>query len=144
MGRVILVRHGETDANRASRYSGQQETPLTPCGELQHERLCHRLSGEAISRVVSSDLGRCRVLAEVIATERGRSVELDPALREARFGAWEGLTYEEGMARDRQAMVAFNRDPAHVAPPEGESLAQVEMRARACLDRLLREQTGRD
>jgi alpha-ribazole phosphatase len=144
MGRVILVRHGETAATRAARYSGQRETPLTPCGEMQHERLCHRLSGEALSRVVSSDLRRCRVLAGLIAAERGRSAELDPALREASFGAWEGLTYEEGMARDRQAIAAFNHDPAHVAPPQGESLAQVGMRARACLDKLLREQTGRD
>ncbi len=144
MSRLLLVRHGETALSRAMRYSGQRETALTPLGERQHERVRERLRPESIGRVVSSDLARCRTLAERIAADHGVAAESDPALREAAFGVWEGLTYDEAMARDRRAMVAFNRDPVKVAPPGGESLEAVAERARACLDRLLREQKRRD
>lgn len=144
MSRLLLVRHGESVLNRALRYSGQQETPLTPLGVAQHDRLRKRLAAEAIGRIVSSDLERCMALAAGIALDHGLAAEPDAALREASFGAWEGLTYEEAMARDRAAMVAFNRDLVTVAPPGGESLAAVEARARARLDTLLREHKGQD
>lgn len=144
MARLLLVRHGETALGRASRYSGQRDTPLTPLGEQQHERLLERLRGDAIGRVVGSDLTCCRLLAEAVAADHGVLAEANPALREASFGAWEGLTYQEAMARDRAAMVAFNRDSANVAPPGGESLTVAATRAHACLDALLREHRRRD
>lgn len=144
MARLLLVRHGETELGHASRYGGQRETPLTPLGERQHERLLELLRGAAIGRVVASDLACCRLLAESIAADHGLQAEADAALREASFGVWEGLTYQEAMARDRAAMVAFNRDTANVAPPGGESLAAVATRAHACLETLLREHRRRD
>ena len=143
MARLILVRHGETEAGRDGRYSGQAATALTALGEAQHARLAARLASEPIDRVVSSDLARCRALGEAIAVAHGLGVEAEAALREAAFGAWEHLTYDEAMARDRGAMVAFNRDPAHVAPPGGESLQATGARARAVLDRLIKEHKGR-
>ncbi len=142
MSRLILVRHGETVFIRASRYSGQQETALTPLGAAQHERVRARLVLEPISRVVSSDLRRCYALATVIAADHGQHAEPEVALREMDFGAWEGRTYAEAMATDRAAMVAFNRDPVGVAPPGGESLQEVSSRATACLDRLLHAHKG--
>lgn len=138
MARVLLIRHGETVATVASRYSGQREEPLTERGAAQHERLLARLGQTAIDRVVSSDLERCRLFAEALARERDARLELTPALREASFGAWEGLTYDEARAADRAAMTAFNRDPAHVAPPGGESLEAAGARAFAYWKELLR------
>jgi broad specificity phosphatase PhoE len=143
MTRVILIRHGETDLNRQLRYSGQLDAPLTPLGEAQHERLRARLASATIDRVVCSDLARVQSLAERIAADHGIVAEPEPALREARFGGWEGLTYEEAMARDRQAMVAFNRDTARVAPPGGESLLDLEARARPCFESLIKAQRRR-
>jgi len=137
MSRVILVRHGETVLNQKLRYSGQQETPLTALGEAQHEQVRTRLLDEHIARVVCSDLSRSQLLADRIAADHGVSAESEPELREASFGTWEGLTYEAAMARDRAAMVAFNRNPAVSGPPGGESLTALEKRLRACFDLLL-------
>jgi broad specificity phosphatase PhoE len=141
---VILVRHGQTVLQAAARYSGQQDTPLTPLGERQQELLRARLLRETIGRVVSSDLARCRVLAEAVAADHGLEAEPEPALREASFGVWEGLTYGEAMAHDRQAMVAFNRDTARVAPPGGESLAVLAARAIPALEACLRAHKQRE
>jgi alpha-ribazole phosphatase len=144
MSRVILVRHGESALNRQLRYSGQQDTPLTDLGHAQHQRLRTRLAAEPIDRVVHSDLARCRDLAEMVAEDRGLRAEPEPALREASFGIWEGLTYEMAMSRDRQAMVAFNRDPVQHGPPGGESLAALVARARPCFDALVRAHKDRE
>lgn len=143
MSRVILVRHGQTVLNQELRYSGQIDAPFTPLGEAQHERLRVLLAGMSIDRVVCSDLERIRAFADQLARDHGVAAEPEQALREASFGAWEGLTYEEAMARDRQAMVAFNRDTAHVAPPGGESLVTLEARVRPCFDAALKAHRDR-
>jgi broad specificity phosphatase PhoE len=137
MSHVILLNHGETVLASEGQYSGQRETALTALGLIQHERLAARLDGAAIDRVACSDLERCRSLAHLLADRRGVAVEELPALREASFGAWEGMTYAEAMARDRLAMVAFNRDLVNVAPPGGESLAALAGRVRPAFDALL-------
>jgi len=144
MARVLLVRHGETLLNVESRYSGQRDTPLTPRGEAQQDRLRARLAAEPIGRVVSSDIARCAALAAAIAADHGLTAEPDPALREASFGDWEGLTYAEAMGRDRAAMVAFNRDTVRVAPPGGETLLALEARARPAFDALVKAHKDRE
>lgn len=144
MARVLLVRHGETLLNAESRYSGQRDAPLTARGEAQQDRLRARLAAEPIERVVSSDLARCASLAAALAAESGLVAEADPALREASFGAWEGLTYAEAMGRDRAAMVAFNRDTVGVAPPGGETLLALEARARPAFDALIKAHKERE
>jgi alpha-ribazole phosphatase len=143
MARLILIRHGETEDSRAARYSGQRDTPLTLLGEAQHARVRAHLAGEEVGRVVCSDLQRCRHLAGLLAADHGPAAEPLAALREASFGAWEGLTYAEALEADRPAMVAFNRDQLEVAPPGGETLAGVAARAGACLATLLREHRRR-
>ncbi len=144
MARLFLVRHGETTYGAQSRYSGQSDTPLTPRGEEQHLRLRDLLHGEKIDHVVSSDLTRCRLLADLVAADHGLSATMDARLREASFGQWEGLTYEEARTRDHAAMTAFNRAPADAAPPDGESLVHVVERARPFFDGLVKEHKERE
>lgn len=144
MSRILLARHGETTLNRDLRYSGQLASPVTALGVEQERRLQARLLDAAISRVISSDIPPCSGLADRVASSRDLTAEHSSALREASFGDWEGLTYGEAMARDRQAMVAFNRDTAHVAPPGGESFADLAARARPLFDRLAREHRDRE
>jgi len=142
--KVFLVRHGETTYGAESRYSGQSDAPLTPRGEAQHLRLRDVLHAEKIDRVVSSDLTRCRVLADLVSADHDLAATTDARLREASFGRWEGLTYEEARTRDRAAMTAFNRAPADAAPPGGESLATLVERARPFFDVLVKEHKDRE
>ncbi|WP_299443341.1 histidine phosphatase family protein [uncultured Rhodospira sp.] len=74
-----------------------------------------------------------------------RAIE-EPDLQEQHFGAWEGLTWGGLASEDPPdpALAAFWADPAHRAPPEGESFAAVTARVRAALERLSRDHAGRD
>jgi phosphohistidine phosphatase SixA len=61
-----IVRHGETEANRAGIVQGQSESPLSPLGAAQARRAAAALAGRRWWRVVSSDLGRTRQTAELL------------------------------------------------------------------------------
>lgn len=100
---IFLVRHGETEWNRARRYQGWGDSPLTPLGIAQAEAFGRRLAGipdAAIAPIVASPIGRARRTAEIIAECLGRAVPplLDERLREISLGSWDG--------RDRRDIVA--------------------------------------
>src|SRR4051794_24612515 len=99
-GTVLLVRHGETEWNRARRYQGWLDSPLSPEGIAQAEaigRLLRRLPQAADADIVASPLGRARHTAEIIAEclsdDRSyrRPVRFDERLREISLGSWDGL-----------------------------------------------------
>src|SRR5437588_698253 len=132
MTRLILVRHGETAANREFRYIGRRDDALSERGVAQAKQLAEALAMLPIAAVYSSPLQRAYQTALPIAARHGLEVRKADDLREGDFGMWEGYTRDEIIARGGQEaeyLFAWQRDAA-LAPPGGESL--VDMRDRAC------------
>ena len=75
--RLVVVRHGETQWNIASRIQGHADSPLTPAGEAQAEAIAGRLARERFDRLVSSDLGRAWRTAQAIAARTGHAIVAD-------------------------------------------------------------------
>ncbi|MDQ1679417.1 MAG: ribonuclease / adenosylcobalamin/alpha-ribazole phosphatase, partial [Frankiaceae bacterium] len=94
-----------------------------------------------ITAVVCSPLRRTRSTAELIAAAVGATVTIDEGLRECDFGAWEGLTFGEVEERFPDEVAAWLADP-HVAPPGGESFADVRDRVRQARDRIVAAHPG--
>jgi broad specificity phosphatase PhoE len=97
---IFLVRHGETEWNRARRYQGWGDSPLTARGVAQAEAIGHRLRAlpeAAAAEIVASPIGRARRTAEIIAECLGRTAPLrfDERLREISLGSWDGLDRAE-------------------------------------------------
>ncbi|MCC4907444.1 histidine phosphatase family protein [Microbacterium sp. cx-59] len=96
MTRLILVRHGETDWNRARRIQGSTDIPLNDTGRAQARDTALRLRDEVdpeTVRLVSSDLSRARETAEIIGAELGLDgPRTYPELRERGYGDAEGET----------------------------------------------------
>lgn len=133
MAKLILVRHGETAWNSALRYQGQQDIPLSALGRRQAEALALRLARVPIDAAYASDLSRAYETAEIICRGRGLTVTRLSALREAHFGAWEGLTYAEAAARWPEIARQRRLDPTGTRVPGGETLAEVQTRAQAAV-----------
>ncbi|MER7456397.1 bifunctional RNase H/acid phosphatase [Micromonospora sp. NPDC126480] len=136
--RLILVRHGETEYTEQRRYSGRGDVPLSDRGQAQVKSTATRVAALAPSAaaVVSSPLTRCTRTAEAIAGALGRSpVRVDDDLIECDFGAWEGRTFAEVRERWAGEMDAWLAS-TKVAPPEGESFAEVAARCRRAVERL--------
>ena len=105
--RLILVRHGETLANREFRYIGTRDYHLSEQGQLQAEQLAEALSVLPIAAVYSSPLQRAYRTAESIAARHALAVQVLDSLREGSFGSWEGMSRAEVLARspDRKSVV---------------------------------------
>lgn len=136
--RWIWIRHGETAENREGRYLGHADAPLNETGWKQARELAERLAGEKPVRLYTSDLLRTRQTAEQLGAVWKMAPRLEPELRELSFGEWERLTYEELMARDEERARRWYDDPFQVAPPGGETLAQLGERVDRWLHRVSR------
>jgi len=140
--RLLLIRHGETGSSRERRYAGSRDVPLTELGRRQCEAVAQALAPSAIAAVYASPLERARVSAEIVARPHGLPVRLEPAFREMGFGAWEGLTGDEAVARFPEAVAAWRTTPHLATPPGGEPLAEVATRVAAARDELLDAHKG--
>ena len=118
---ILLVRHGETAANRARLALGRADPPLTDHGRTQAAALAGHLAGSGAVRVVSSPLRRAQETATAIAAALGVEVQSDDRLVEMDYGDWDERSFSEFPAED---LARWRRDPSF-APPGGESLQAV-------------------
>lgn len=142
--RILLIRHGETEWNRAGRIQGYHaDSPLTASGHVQARLLAERLASERFDGLHSSDSGRTRQTAAPIGAAAGLEVVYDAALRERNYGVFEGRTYQEIEWEYPEAFQKFRtRDPYYV-PPSGESAVQFRERVMAALERIATGMAGK-
>jgi broad specificity phosphatase PhoE len=122
---LILVRHGQTQANRHGLMLGRADPPLCDAGLEQAAVLARGLPRPA--RLVCSPLIRARQTAACF----GVPVEIDDRWIEMDYGRLDGCAASE---LDAAGWQAWRDDPHHV-PAGGESVAAVGERVRdACAD----------
>ena len=138
---TLLLRHGQTPMSVQKRYSGRSDVPLTDTGARQAAAAAKRLASASLDAIVASPLQRTVRTAEEVAAVTGLPVLTDEGFRETDFGAWEGLTFAEVRERWPSELAAWLADPS-VAPPGGESFAQVSERVTAALRRVLASREG--
>lgn len=141
MTRLVLVRHGETLANRDFRYIGVKDEPLSSLGQAQALQLAQALVVFPLAAVYSSPLQRAYRTAIPIAQQQALEVQQQEALRECDFGTWEGLSRAEVLARspeDAQYVQKWERDMT-LAPPSGESFAAMQRRVCTAVEQLSTE-----
>ena len=115
---IFVIRHGETPGN-AARIVQTPETPLSPRGIEQADRLGQRLSGREIGGILASDLVRAAMTAERLADAVGAPVAFDPLLQERNFGDVRGIPYAD---------LDVDLFAAGYAPPGGEDWATFHAR----------------
>lgn len=127
---LILVRHGQTDANARGVLLGRADPPLTETGRRQARALAAALPVPA--RIVSSPLTRARQTAAVLAgtaVDAGdaEGVEVDERWIEMDYG---DLDERPATALDERSWRRWRQDPDFV-PAGGEPLAAVGARVHA-------------
>jgi probable phosphoglycerate mutase len=125
---LILVRHGETEWNVVRRIQGHSDSRLTERGREEGRRVAERLAGLKLAAVYASDLGRARETGEMIAAPHGLAVRTKPELRERCYGEFEGRTREEIVAANPDTFAAWVADRQRLAPPGGETQAELSAR----------------
>jgi len=141
MRRILLARHGETEWNALGRLQGHTDIPLNEMGRSQARSLAAGVVGAGIEAVVTSDLARARETGEIVAAALGLGAPaIDPALRERRFGVFEGLTRVQCAANHPEAWRAWKEQTT--APPGGEPSTAAVARMAEVLARLAAGEGG--
>jgi broad specificity phosphatase PhoE len=136
---IYYVRHGLTDWNIQQRLQGSLDIPLNVegcaqavrCGEILRDLFARSGRRPADLDYVSSPLIRARKTMELMRATLGLEPTgylVDPRLAELAFGEWEGLTYADVLARDRDFIARRELDKWGFLPPGGESYAQLAVR----------------
>ncbi len=140
---LILVRHGETEYNRADLFRGRVDLPLNERGRLQAEAAGRRLSGLSFEGFYSSPLLRAVETAQHIAApHRGKVTTLDEFI-DVDYGLWSGKGVEEIREAWPEEFRLWVEDPGKVIFPGGESLTEVRVRLERGLDELKSKHRGR-
>jgi broad specificity phosphatase PhoE len=123
---LLLIRHGQTEANAAGLIQGRRDPDLTPLGRRQAATLASAVPETAT--VVSSPLRRARQTAECL----GRPVEIDERWVEVDYGDLEGR-----VVADVRGLLTRWQVDAEWAPAGGESLAAASRRVASACEELL-------
>ena len=128
--RLILVRHGETDWNKAGRFQGQIDIPLNENGRRQAAAARDFLKDIPIDRAWSSTLSRPTETAQII-LEAHPDVPLTQidGLVEIGHGLWEGKLESEIREDWSGLLDTWKRAPETVQMPEGETIQDVWARS---------------
>ena len=133
--RLLLVRHGETEWNRVSRFQGGIDVPLNDNGRAQAQQAAEFLKDVPIDFAISSPMLRPKETAEIILQPHPNvQLELQEEFREINHGLWEGKLESEIKQEYPDLLRQWQVAPETVQMPEGENLQQVWDRAVACWD----------
>lgn len=136
---LLIIRHGETEWNRAGIMQGHGDSPLTEKGRNQAAGLRELLSKAGLTknhRAWCSPLGRARQTAEIALAGHFETWKIDKRLMEIGVGELEGMYFEDAIQSDSR----FAAMPGPVGwqfhAPGGESFSQFQGRIAAWLEEL--------
>ncbi len=143
--KVIFVRHGQTDFPLDRIYCDDREDPeLNQSGKSQAQSAGHLLKHVGVDAIYASPALRTVMTAKAIAEHHsGLTIEYREALRERRFGVWEGLFFgeiEQGFPED---FLLWKKDQAGFSPEGGESAYDLHNRALSTLSEIISENEGK-
>lgn len=129
--RLLLIRHGATEANLRRPYTLQGLRPdpdLAEVGVMQARAVAVSLRGVPISVVYSSPMRRAWQTAQAIAGEVHVPLRVEPVLVEVDTGEWTGRTWAEIEREWPKEAQAFHEDAERFGYLGGENLGQVRDR----------------
>lgn len=129
---LILLRHGQTEANAQARLQGRIDLPLDELGQQQALKCGEYLRatyGELT--VVSSPLIRAQQTAAAVSGD----VRIDERFIELDYGDWDGVALADV---DQTQWSQWRNDPTF-RPPNGETLVELDDRVQPALRELIEQ-----
>jgi len=138
--KLVLVRHAVT-AQTGPLLSGRNPgVDLSDTGHEQAAAVAERLAPLPLHAVYASPMERTTQTAEHIAARHHLDVIPLPGVLEADYGDWTGGTIAELAKTDLWKTV--QRAPSRARFPNGESIAQMQVRMVSALERVVADHRG--
>lgn len=103
--RVYVIRHGESETNKAKKWTGWLDVHLTDKGKDDAKKAGNFLKGNSFDKIYSSDLVRARETAEIVIP--GCQYEISELLREINVGSLEGKQFSD-LTEEQKSDIAKN------------------------------------
>ena len=134
---LIIIRHGESEADILNVHEGRADFPLTEKGKQQAKKLSHWIAAnEGFDIILSSPLKRAKETARFISEKTKKPIKLVESLMEWDNGLLAGLSREEG--KKRYPLPNGGRKPHHTNA-NTESIISFRARAETFLSELKEE-----
>lgn len=135
--RLIILRHGESEANREGVWQGQYDSPLTVSGVRQAEAAAMVIALSSPAFVVASDLMRAAATGDIVGAAASCPVSYDERIRELAVGKWTGMSGELVKAEYAEERERHLRGEDFKRGETGESLSDLQERVRPLLEDVL-------
>lgn len=140
MTQIDVIRHGEPEGGRRYRGYGIND-PLTEKGWQQMWGAMPE--NPSWDLVISSPLTRSLDFGNALAEKLRVPCIIDEQMKEIGFGTWEGLTPEEIIAADSEALNHFYADPVNNRPEGAEPLEAFSNRVWTAYEKIATEHVGK-
>ncbi len=120
-GKLVLVRHGQSQWNLENRFTGWIDVPLSKKGEEEAKHAGQTLKSIHFDQAFTSLLKRAQNTLSLILRETGQTdlpTEMNVALNERHYGALQGLDKKETAAKYGDDQVHIWRRSYDVPPPK--------------------------
>lgn len=128
MGKIILIRHGESKLNVEGVYYGILNPELTEKGKEQAKKTREILKNISYEKIHTSDLKRAIETAEIV-NYKELEISIDEELRELNFGIFEGRSYEELLEKYPEELKKSQKNWENYNYITGESVLELQKRA---------------
>ena len=136
---IYIVRHGETECNINNICYGWYDCPINEKGISQAKNLGKFLKTKKIDKIISSDLLRAKMTAELINNELNIPIVFNSSFREINFGDWENVPISEMKKIDPVNTKLWRDDCEKAIIPNGELFSEFYGRVSQGFDKVVEE-----
>ena len=144
MTRIIIVRHGQSEANAKCAFAGHTDFELSTLGIKQAGATAKYIVEKySIDRIYTSDLSRAYGTALPISEMSGLPLITNSELREIFAGEWEGEKFDTLEEKYSEDYSVWLKDIGNAHPTGGESVKERAQRVRSAVTEIAQENDGR-
>ena len=144
MTRLILIRHGQSEANELNVFAGNYDIELTELGCNQAECTAKYIAENyKVDKVYASDLKRAFKTAQIIAEKFGLEVIPEKGFREIFAGEWEAVKFDELSEKYPEDWDKWRNDLGNSRCTGGESVRELGERVINTLKKVAEENDGK-
>ncbi len=141
---LIIVRHGQSEANLLKKFAGHWNVNLTETGVKQAKISAeYTLENYKIDNVYASDLTRAIDTAKALADKLGKKVEAVEGIKEIFAGDWEGRDVSFIAEEYKEDYEMWKNQVNKCRPTNGESVKELYERIVPAFKSLAEENKGK-
>ncbi|WP_442599621.1 histidine phosphatase family protein [Neobacillus sp. D3-1R] len=138
--KILLIRHGQSEADLLDVHEGRANYSLTPLGTIQASKMSKWVKKRYKPDLIwTSTLNRAKETAEILSKETGVPIKEEEGLKEFNNGVLAGMKRSE--AKIQYPEPIGGRKP-HERIKDGESELEFRLRAEITLSKILSESEG--